>query len=186
MISAARLLTMQITTIAAKTLAPALPNRIAPACATKVSSDVTLASGTRYKNTPLTTIYTPVTMSTPKIIARGRLRPGSRASPAILLTSHHPPKVKNAPTIAIASAGPNGSDPDLCATSGAKFDHDPIRNTSAHTTRNPRIPSLSHVLQRRTFADTRTLRKFKMHSAQITAMAAALASTADRGTMYAT
>src|ERR1035438_8244264 len=92
--------------------------------------------------------------------ARGRVRPGSRTSPAILPTSHHPPKEKNAPTTPTPSAGANGNDPGRCATKGAKFDHDPSRKAKAQIVRKPSRPSLSQVVHRRNAALTRILTMF--------------------------
>src|SRR5207237_7038343 len=118
-------------------------------------------------------------------MARGNVRPGSRTSPPILLTSHHPPNEKNAPTMAAPNAGPRGREPARCAMNGAKFDHDPRRKTTAHTTSNPSTPSLSQVVQRRNPSLTRILRMFRTHSAQITEAAMNLPATAEEGKMYA-
>src|SRR6185312_11609824 len=118
-------------------------------------------------------------------IARGNVRPGSRTSPEILLTSHQPPNEKKAPTIAAPSAGINGSDPVLCATKGAKFDHDPSRSENPQTTRNASRPNLSHVLQRKTAALTWMLRIFSVQSNQITPIPTAFAAIEFKGKMKA-
>src|SRR6266496_2503909 len=118
-------------------------------------------------------------------MARGSVCPGSRTSPEILLTSHHPPKEKKAPTMAAPSAGPKASEPGLWATKGAKFDHDPKRSASAQITRNPSKPSFSQVVQRKKPALTRTLKMFNAQSAQITAAATNLVNAADNGKMNA-
>src|SRR5216683_3336508 len=128
-------------------------------------------------------MYVVVTMSTPRTMARGSVRPGSRTSPAILLTSHQPPKEKNAPTIAAPSAGPNGSEPGCCAMNGTKLDHDPSRITNAHKTSDPSTPSLSQVVQRRNPALTRMLKIFRTQSAQITAIAMNLMTSVEDGKM---
>src|SRR6185369_5637978 len=114
-------------------------------------------------------------------MARGRVRPASRTSPEILLTSHHPPKEKNAPTIAAPKARSNGSEPGLCATKGRKFDHEPRRSEKPHTTSTARSPSFSHVLQRSTPALTRMLSMFKVQSSQMTATATNFMAIEDRG-----
>src|SRR5580704_9777814 len=105
MITAAKLPSTHITTIAENTIPPAGPNNTAPAIATNAPSDVTFSNGIRYQNIPLTRIYTAVTDTTPSANARGSVFVGSRTSPAILVASHHPPNEKNADTIAMPSAG---------------------------------------------------------------------------------
>ena len=47
-------------------------------------------------------VYRAVTMTSPSHNARGRVRAGSRTSPATLVTSHQPPNEKNAATNAPA------------------------------------------------------------------------------------
>src|SRR5579864_2455146 len=111
---------------------------------------------------------------TPNTKARGKIRLGLRTSPAILLTSHQPPKEKNAPTMAAPSAGIRGKEPGRCATKGMKLDQDPSRNAVAHTVSRPSTANLSHVIQRRKPALTRMLTMFKKHRAQTAANAVPL------------
>src|SRR5450432_3655994 len=106
-------------------------------------------------------------------MARGNVRLGSRTSPAILLTSHQPPKEKNAPTMAAPSPGPNGNEPECCATKGTKFDHDPRWKTTAQTVSRPSTPNLSHVIQRRKPALKRMLTTFMAQRAAMMPMATA-------------
>src|SRR5436309_13448833 len=126
-----------------------------------------------------------VTTSTPSSMARGKVRPGSRTSPAILLTSHQPPKEKNPPTMAAPSAGPKGTEPGRCATKGTKFDHDPRRNAKAQTTIDASRPSFSQVVQRKIPAPMRMLNTFSKQRDQITPTATSLATRAEQGKMYA-
>src|SRR5436309_2423397 len=125
-----------------------------------------------------------VTTSTPSSMARGNVRPGSRTSPAILLTSHQPPNEKNPPTIAAPSAGPNGREPGCWDTRGIKFDQDPRRNANAHITSEASTPSFNHVVQRKIPALTCMLRTFSTQSAQITQIAITFTTSAEEGKIY--
>src|SRR5580700_809343 len=122
--------------------------------------------------TALMTIYTAVTAITPRARARGRVRPGSRISPAIFAASHQPPKQKKAPTKAPPRAGANGNAPERCATKGTKFDQEPRRNASAQTVRVVSTANFSQVIQRRKPALIRVLKMFSRQTAQMAVTAA--------------
>src|SRR5579863_1374718 len=124
--------------------------------------------------TALMMTYTEVTASTPTTRARGRVRPGSRTSPAIFVASHQPPKEKNAPTTAAPRAGASGSAPGRCATNGTKFDQEPRRNAIAQPVRVASTANFSQVIQRRKPAPTPKLKMFRAQIAQIAAIAASL------------
>src|SRR6202453_326837 len=123
------------------------------------------------------TIYTVVTAITPRARARGRVRPGSRTSPAIFAASHQPPKQKKAPTKAAPNAGASGNAPERCATKGTKFDQEPRRNTRAQTVRVASTANFSQVIQRRKPALIRVLKIFSRQIAQIAAIAASFTSS---------
>ena len=65
---------------------------------------------------------------------------GSRTSPAILLTSHHPANEMNAPIKAIPRAGKNESDPGRCDQNGVRLAQSPRPSPKPHTTRKPSKP----------------------------------------------
>src|SRR3984957_20907815 len=104
-------------------------------------------------------------------MARGIVFSGSRTSPLIFVTSHQPPKEKNAPTMAPASAGSNGKEPGSCATKGMKFDQGPTRKTKAHTVSRRRTPIFNHVSLRRKLALTLVLNALSRASESTTKMA---------------
>src|ERR1700680_3837300 len=120
----------------------------------------------------LTRMYTLVPVTTPESKARGKVRPGSRTSPAILLTSHQPPKEKNARTKPAARAGRIGRDPGRRATKGTKFDHAPRRKAMAQIVSSANTPSFNQVIHRKNPALRRMLSMFIKQSAQITVAAA--------------
>src|SRR5580692_5356417 len=122
--------------------------------------------------TALMTMYTAVTATTPRARARGRVRPGSRTSPAIFAASHQPPKQKNAPTKAAPNADASGNAPERCATKGTKFDQEPRRNTSAQSVRVASTANFSQVIQRRKPALIRVLKIFRAQIDQMAAVAA--------------
>src|SRR6266700_3981326 len=84
-------------------------------------------------------------MSTPPENAIGRLRDGSRTSPAIFPASHQPPKQKKALMAAPAIASINGSDPARRAVSGARLAIVAWPETRAHPTSEPRTGTLSQL-----------------------------------------
>ena len=79
---------------------------------------------------------------------------GSRTSPAIFVTSHHPPNEKNAATRAPASAGPNGGAPDGARRTARSAASCRPRSRSATHTRPPMSDQLQHR-QRRQHARAR-------------------------------
>src|SRR5271154_477570 len=130
--------------------------------------------------TALMTIYTTVTEITPRARARGKVRPGSRTSPAIFVASHQPPKQKKAPTEAAPRAGANGNAPERCVTKGTKFDQEPRRKTSAQTVRVASTANFNQVIQRRNPALTRVLKIFNKQTAQMAATAAIFTINGDQ------
>src|SRR5271169_1405341 len=104
-------------------------------------------------------------------MARGMVFSGSRTSPLIFVTSHQPPNEKNAPTMAPASAGSNGKEPERCATRGMKFDQWPTRKTKAQTVISRSTPTFIHVSRRRKPALTFVLKAFSRASERTTEMA---------------
>src|SRR5580700_362381 len=120
--------------------------------------------------TALMTTYTAVTAITPRVNARGNVRPGSRTSPPIFTASHQPPKEKNAPTSAAPSAGARGKAPCRCVMKGTKFDQEPSRKASAQRVRVASTANFSQVIQRRKPALIRVLKIFRAHKNQIAAI----------------
>ena len=72
-----------------------------------------------------------MTTTSPSQSAFGSVRAGSLTSPAILVTSHQPPNVKNADTNAPATAAMSGMAPGGRSTNGVKCDHEPDELASA-------------------------------------------------------
>jgi len=114
------------------------------------------------------------------------MRAGSRASPAILLTSHQPPKAKNAPTRAGASAPGSGLEPGRCATNGTKWDQSPAPDPSASSTIKASAPSFRAVSQRIRPAPKRRPTTLTAASATIAPSATALTPIGESATRYPT
>src|SRR6202166_4207122 len=83
-----------------------------------------------------------VTRVTPPTNARGRVRLGFRISPAILLASHQPPKLKNALITPPAIAGNSASDPGRRTVKGTRLAIWAWPETTAQPTSANRIKSL--------------------------------------------
>ena len=85
----------------------------------------------------------------PRASALGSTRSASRISPPRLAATHHPPKEKNAATVAPAIAGRRGAEPARCATRGTKWPKSPAPLTNPQTTSAARAPSFRTVTPRR-------------------------------------
>src|SRR6185503_1060136 len=118
--------------------------------------------------------------------ARGKVRSGSRTSPANLLKSHQPPNEKNAPTMPPANAPNKASDPGRWATNGVKLDQCPALSPKPQKITKASNPSLRMVSQRIIQPPSRTPRMFTKATNRIEPMAPALRPDDESPKMYPT
>ena len=104
-----------------------------------------------YMKASVVTTHTSVTIPSPSRSARGMLRIGSRTSPAIFVTSHHPPKEKNAAIEGAGQCRPEWRRAEGAAN-GSKLCQAPSARANATHTSPPMSASFSTASVARTRA----------------------------------